>query len=175
MHFFTDKRVQLVDEPVQAPAPPIIKSDPLEGFRRYPYVCGGVLDDFRRRARHCGDDYTTAFRHWSKTLSSALFMFFATLFSTVALGAHLQLATDNRIGLSEYLVMNSVAGVLPSPLGAQPPLPEWGVMIANGFKYYLDQWWVAAMPGIAILIVSLGFNLLGDGLRDALDPKESGQ
>ncbi|RVH82712.1 D,D-dipeptide ABC transporter permease, partial [Sinorhizobium meliloti] len=41
--------------------------------------------------------------------------------------------------------------------------------------FILDQWWVATMPGIAILIVSLGFNLLGDGLRDALDPRESGQ
>jgi ABC-type dipeptide/oligopeptide/nickel transport system permease subunit len=46
-------------------------------------------------------------------------------------------------------------------------------MIASGRRFILDQWWVAAMPGIAILIVSLGFNLLGDGLRDALDPKRA--
>src|SRR5690348_9031126 len=57
-------------------------------------------------------------------------------------------------------------------LGAQPPAPEWGAMIAAGRKYMLDQWWVAAMPGIAIAVVSLGFNLLGDGLRDVLDPKQ---
>ena len=56
-------------------------------------------------------------------------------------------------------------------LGAQPPMPEWGAMIAAGRAYVLDQWWVAAAPGAAIFIVSLGFNLLGDGLRDALDPK----
>jgi peptide/nickel transport system permease protein len=50
-------------------------------------------------------------------------------------------------------------------------MPEWGAMIANGRGYVLDQWWVAAAPGAAIFIVSLAFNLLGDGLRDALDPK----
>ncbi|TIM86158.1 MAG: D,D-dipeptide ABC transporter permease, partial [Mesorhizobium sp.] len=53
-----------------------------------------------------------------------------------------------------------------------PPLPEWGAMIASGRRFVLDQWWVAGAPGFAILIVSLGFNLLGDGLRDALDPKD---
>jgi ABC-type dipeptide/oligopeptide/nickel transport system permease subunit len=57
-------------------------------------------------------------------------------------------------------------------LGAQPPLPEWGAMISTGRQYLLEQWWVATMPGIAILIVSLGFNLLGDGLRDVLDPRQ---
>jgi DNA-binding MurR/RpiR family transcriptional regulator len=56
-------------------------------------------------------------------------------------------------------------------LGAQPPMPEWGALIANGRLYVLDQWWVAAAPGAAIFLVSLAFNLLGDGLRDALDPK----
>ena len=64
----------------------------------------------------------TALRHPSKTLSSALFLFFATLFSTVALGAHLQIETGHRIGLSEYLLMNSVGGVLHSLLGVQPLL-----------------------------------------------------
>lgn len=57
-------------------------------------------------------------------------------------------------------------------LGAQPPQAEWGAMIASGRQFILDQWWVATIPGIAILVVSLGFNLLGDGLRDALDPKQ---
>ena len=56
-------------------------------------------------------------------------------------------------------------------LGAQPPTPEWGAMISVGRENILDQWWVAAVPGIAIFVVSLGFNLLGDGLRDVLDPK----
>lgn len=56
-------------------------------------------------------------------------------------------------------------------LGAQPPLPEWGAMIAQGRIFILEQWWIATMPGLAICLVSLGFNLLGDGLRDMLDPK----
>lgn len=56
-------------------------------------------------------------------------------------------------------------------LGAQPPAPEWGTMVAAGRDALTDQWWVATIPGAAIFIASLGFNLLGDGLRDVLDPK----
>jgi peptide/nickel transport system permease protein len=56
-------------------------------------------------------------------------------------------------------------------MGAQPPAPEWGAMVSAGRDYILDQWWVATMPGIAIFVISLGFNLLGDGLRDVFDPK----
>ena len=85
-------------------------------------LLGSVREEFAVRSQYCGSDYSTAFVWFSKSLSASLFMFFATLFSTVALGAHLQLATDNRIGLSEYLVMNSVAGVLHSLLGTQPLL-----------------------------------------------------
>ncbi|MGR4844961.1 ABC transporter permease [Rhizobium sp. LARHSG275] len=80
-----------------------------------------------------------------------------------------------RVTLDMAGIILTAAGLGFLGLGAQPPLPEWGAMIASGRRFILDQWWVAAMPGIAILIVSLGFNLLGDGLRDALDPKESGQ
>ncbi|AWK86280.1 nickel transporter permease [Azospirillum thermophilum] len=68
-------------------------------------------------------------------------------------------------------VILTAAGLGFLGLGAQPPLPEWGAMIAAGRHNVLEQWWVAAMPGMAILVVSLGFNLLGDGLRDVLDPK----
>ncbi|MGD9972671.1 MAG: ABC transporter permease [Desulfatirhabdiaceae bacterium] len=56
-------------------------------------------------------------------------------------------------------------------LGAQPPTPEWGAMIASGRSMILRAWWVMTMPGIAILMAVLGFNLFGDGLRDALDPR----
>lgn len=56
-------------------------------------------------------------------------------------------------------------------LGAQPPTPEWGAMIAGGRSMILRAWWVMTMPGIAILVAVLGFNLFGDGLRDALDPR----
>lgn len=56
-------------------------------------------------------------------------------------------------------------------LGAQPPTPEWGAMIAMGRSMILRAWWVMTMPGLAILLAVLGFNLFGDGLRDALDPR----
>ncbi|MGA1801797.1 ABC transporter permease [Rhizobium sp. HT1-10] len=80
-----------------------------------------------------------------------------------------------RVTLDMAGIILTAAGLGFLGLGAQPPLPEWGAMIAAGRRFILDQWWVAAMPGFAILIVSLGFNLLGDGLRDALDPQESGR
>lgn len=56
-------------------------------------------------------------------------------------------------------------------VGAQPPIPEWGAMISTGRNYLPDHWWMATFPGMAILITVLGFNLLGDGLRDVLDPQ----
>jgi len=76
-----------------------------------------------------------------------------------------------RLTLDMAGIILTAAGLGFLGLGAQPPTPEWGAMIAAGRAYVLDQWWVAAAPGAAIFIVSLGFNLLGDGLRDALDPK----
>jgi len=76
-----------------------------------------------------------------------------------------------RLTLDMAGIILTAAGLGFLGLGAQPPAPEWGAMIAGGRAYVLDQWWVAAAPGAAIFIVSLGFNLLGDGLRDALDPK----
>ena len=76
-----------------------------------------------------------------------------------------------RVTLDMAGIILTAAGLGFLGLGAQPPLPEWGAMIAAGRAYVLDQWWVAAAPGAAICIVSLAFNLLGDGLRDALDPK----
>jgi peptide/nickel transport system permease protein len=56
-------------------------------------------------------------------------------------------------------------------LGAQPPTPEWGAMLSAGRDYMREQWWIATFPGLAIVVTVLGFNLLGDGLRDALDPR----
>jgi peptide/nickel transport system permease protein len=76
-----------------------------------------------------------------------------------------------RVTLDMAGIILTAAGLGFLGLGAQPPMPEWGAMIANGRQFVLDQWWVAAAPGAAIFAVSLGFNLLGDGLRDALDPK----
>ena len=76
-----------------------------------------------------------------------------------------------RVTLDMAGIILTAAGLGFLGLGAQPPMPEWGAMVATGRNYLIDQWWVAAMPGIAIFVVSLGFNLLGDGLRDVLDPK----
>ncbi|AIO34555.1 binding--dependent transport system inner membrane component family protein [Burkholderia cenocepacia] len=68
-------------------------------------------------------------------------------------------------------IILTVAGLGFLGLGAQPPSPEWGFMVASGRNALLDAWWVATLPGAAILLVSLAFNLLGDGLRDVFDPR----
>lgn len=56
-------------------------------------------------------------------------------------------------------------------LGAQPPIPEWGAMISIGWKHLLDYWWYPTFPGLALFLASSAFNLIGDGIRDILDPK----
>nr|WP_209740184.1 ABC transporter permease [Aureimonas populi] len=77
-----------------------------------------------------------------------------------------------RLTLNMATVILTAAGLGFLGLGAQPPLPEWGAMIATGRRYMIDSWWLVTFPGLAILMVSLAFNLVGDGLRDALDPKQ---
>lgn len=79
-----------------------------------------------------------------------------------------------RVTLDMAGIILAAAGLGFLGLGAQPPSPEWGAMISEGRKFILDHWWVATVPGLAIFLVSLAFNLLGDGLRDLLDPKDSG-
>jgi peptide/nickel transport system permease protein len=71
-------------------------------------------------------------------------------------------------------IILTVAGLGFLGLGAQPPAPEWGFMVASGRNVLLDSWWVSTIPGFAILLVSLAFNLLGDGLRDVFDPRHGG-
>ena len=80
-----------------------------------------------------------------------------------------------RVTLDMAGVILIAAGLGFLGLGVQPPLPEWGLMVSAGRKFLFEQWWVATMPGLAIFIVSLGFNLLGDGLRDVLDPRSAGR
>jgi peptide/nickel transport system permease protein len=63
------------------------------------------------------------------------------------------------------------AGLSFLGLGAQPPTPEWGTMLNDARPYIRDAWWIITFPGVAIIVTVLGFNLLGDGLRDLLDPK----
>ncbi len=78
-----------------------------------------------------------------------------------------------RVTLDMAGIILTAAGLGFLGLGAQPPSPEWGAMISAGRRFILDHWWVATMPGLAIFTVSLAFNLLGDGMRDVLDPKKS--
>jgi peptide/nickel transport system permease protein len=75
------------------------------------------------------------------------------------------------LDMSGIILISAGLGFLG--MGAQPPQPEWGLMVAAGREYVLQQWWVATMPGLAIFVVSFGFNLLGDGLRDVFDTKGS--
>lgn len=76
-----------------------------------------------------------------------------------------------RAALNLGGIILSAAGLGFLGMGIQPPAAEWGSMVASGSRVIFDQWWVAAVPGCAILFASLAFNLLGDGLRDKMDPR----
>ena len=76
-----------------------------------------------------------------------------------------------RITMNMAGIILTAAGLGFLGLGAQPPDPEWGAMISSGRSYMMECWWVVTVPGLAILINSLAFNFLGDGLRDILDPR----
>lgn len=80
-------------------------------------------------------------------------------------------STVIRVTLDMAGIILTAAGLGFLGLGAQPPLSEWGAMISAGRQFIFDQWWVAVVPGVAILLGSLAFNLVGDGLRDVLDPR----
>ena len=69
-------------------------------------------------------------------------------------------------------VILAMGGLAFLGLGTQPPSPDWGLMVSDGRNYILDQWWVATFPGMAIFIVVLAFNLIGDTLRDIFDPRQ---
>lgn len=77
------------------------------------------------------------------------------------------------LGFSDGILNVAALGFLG--LGAQPPTPEWGVMLSDARAYIESSWWLVTLPGLCILIVVLCFNILGDGLRDALDPKLKSQ
>lgn len=68
-------------------------------------------------------------------------------------------------------IMLTAAGLGFLGLGVQPPTPEWGAMVSDGRSFLVDQWWISTFPGIAIAFIVLGFNLLGDGIRDMMDPR----
>jgi len=91
------------------------------------------------------------------------------MFSEVLPNCMAPLIVQATLGISTAILDAAALGFLG--LGAQPPLPEWGTMLADAREFVLRAWWVVTLPGIAILVTVLAFNLLGDGLRDALDPK----
>ena len=78
-----------------------------------------------------------------------------------------------RVTLNMAGIILTAAGLGFLGLGAQPPSPEWGAMVSTGRRFMLDSWWLVTIPGLAILTVSLAFNLVGDGLRDVLDRRGS--
>jgi len=91
------------------------------------------------------------------------------MFSTVLPNCMAPLIVQVSLGFATAILDAAALGFLG--LGAQPPTPEWGTMLAGALQFYQRAWWVLAFPGFAILITVLAFNLFGDGLRDALDPK----
>jgi dipeptide transport system permease protein len=91
------------------------------------------------------------------------------MFATVLPNCTAPLIVQASLGFSVAILDAAALGFLG--LGAQPPQPEWGTMLADAREFVLRAWWVVTFPGLAILITVLAFNLLGDGLRDAFDPK----
>jgi dipeptide transport system permease protein len=91
------------------------------------------------------------------------------MFSEVLPNCAAPLIVQASLGISTAILDAAALGFLG--LGAQPPAPEWGTMLADAREFVLRAWWVVTFPGLMILIAVLAFNLMGDGLRDALDPK----
>jgi peptide/nickel transport system permease protein len=73
--------------------------------------------------------------------------------------------------MSIAIAILSAAALSFLGLGVQPPTPEWGSMLSGGRAYIRDYWWIVTFPGLAIMVTVFAFNLFGDGLRDALDPR----
>jgi dipeptide transport system permease protein len=91
------------------------------------------------------------------------------MFNEVLPNCAAPLIVQASLGISTAILDAAALGFLG--LGAQPPSPEWGTMLADAREFVLRAWWVVTFPGLAILFTVLAFNLLGDGLRDAFDPK----
>ncbi len=80
------------------------------------------------------------------------------------------IVVQTTLDIGNAILMAAALGFIG--LGAQQPAAEWGAMIASGRNFILDHWWYASFPGFAILFTAIGFNLVGDGIRDMLDPKQ---
>jgi dipeptide transport system permease protein len=94
---------------------------------------------------------------------------FRLMFTEVLPNCAAPLIVQASLGISTAILDAAALGFLG--LGAQPPSPEWGTMLADAREFVLRAWWVVTFPGLMILVAVLAFNLMGDGLRDALDPK----
>ncbi|MEP9373430.1 ABC transporter permease subunit [Mesorhizobium sp. KR1-2] len=94
---------------------------------------------------------------------------FRLMFKTILPNCFAPLNVQATLSFSSAILDAAALGFLG--MGAQPPTPEWGTMLAEAREFILRAWWVVTLPGLAILITVLAINLIGDGLRDALDPK----
>ncbi|MBT9371740.1 ABC transporter permease subunit [Rhizobium sp. CSW-27] len=94
---------------------------------------------------------------------------FRLMFRTILPNCTAPLIVQATLSFSNAILDAAALGFLG--MGAQPPAPEWGTMLAEAREFILRAWWVVTFPGLAILITVLAINLMGDGLRDALDPK----
>ncbi|WP_299346616.1 ABC transporter permease subunit [uncultured Maritalea sp.] len=92
------------------------------------------------------------------------------MFKTILPNCLAPLIVQATLSFSTAILDAAALGFLG--MGAQPPTPEWGTMLAEAREFVLRAWWVVTFPGIAILVTVLAINLVGDGLRDALDPKD---
>ncbi len=107
-------------------------------------------------------DYVTAAKVVGASLPRLMFL-------TVLPNIMAPLVVQAALSFSNAILDAAALGFLG--MGAQPPTPEWGTMLADARQYILSAWWVVTFPGLAILLTVLAINLVGDGLRDALDPK----
>ncbi|MBL8704012.1 MAG: ABC transporter permease subunit [Rhodospirillales bacterium] len=126
-----------------------------------------VLPGFARLTRaavltELSKDYVTAARMTGARLPRLMFI-------TVLPNCLAPLIVQATLGFSTAILDTAALGFLG--LGAQPPTPEWGTMLSDALQFIQRAWWVVTFPGAAILVTVLAFNLMGDGLRDALDPK----
>nr|WP_314257283.1 ABC transporter permease subunit [uncultured Devosia sp.] len=109
-----------------------------------------------------GKEYVTAIRVGSGGPLRLMFM-------TILPNCLSPLVVQATLSFSTAILDAAALGFLG--MGAQPPTPEWGTMLAEAREFILRAWWVVTFPGIAILVTVLSINLIGDGLRDTLDPK----
>ena len=132
--------------------------------RRVAGLCAS--DACRPRSANCRSEYVTA----SRVAGAGTVRL---MFSQVLPNCAAPLIVQATLGFSSAILDAAALGFLG--LGVQPPAAEWGAMLASARDYIESAWWIVTMPGLSILISVLAINLLGDGLRDALDPKLNGR